>query len=67
MKHDHLDLARRVDEVWTIISMAIAIGATLFLMQSFHQADRRYEACMKAAGRDYWKQQECRNGQAPAR
>jgi hypothetical protein len=69
MKRDYFDLERahRVDDLWTIFSLAVAIGGALLLGSYFWQAERRYDECMQKAGRDYWKQQECRNGQAPAR
>ncbi len=67
MKTDRFDIRRHGDTLWTLFSMSVVIAVAFFLAQHFWIAEREYKRCMEKAGRDFWKQQDCRNAQAPAR
>lgn len=61
MKTDRFDIRRHGDTLWTLFSMSVVIAVAFFLAQHFWIAEREYKRCMEKAGRDYWKQQDCRN------
>lgn len=62
MRQDPLDLRQHGDTLWTLFSLALVIVVSFCLGQHFWQAEQEFARCMKKAGNNFWKQQECHRG-----